>query len=77
MTESQSIIPAERIAQQIILLRGQKVMLDSDLAELYGVGDTGAESGRQPQPGQVPRGLHVPANRRRGGALEVTICDFK
>lgn len=37
MTESQSIIPAERIAQQIVVLRGQKVMLDSDLAALYGV----------------------------------------
>lgn len=30
-------IPIERITQTIILLRGQKVMLDSDLAELYGV----------------------------------------
>ena len=34
---SQSIIPAERIAQQIVVLRGQKVMLDSDLAALYEV----------------------------------------
>ncbi len=31
------IIPVERIAQSIHLLRGQKVMLDSDLAALYGV----------------------------------------
>jgi ORF6N domain len=31
------IIPAVRIAQSIHLLRGQKVMLDSDLATLYGV----------------------------------------
>lgn len=31
------IIPASRIAQSIYLLRGQKVMLDSDLAALYGV----------------------------------------
>ena len=31
------IIPIERIAQKIYLIRGQKVMLDSDLAELYGV----------------------------------------
>lgn len=27
----------ERITQTILLIRGQKVMLDSDLAELYGV----------------------------------------
>ena len=32
-----SLIPAERIEQAILLIRGQKVMLDRDLAELYGV----------------------------------------
>ncbi len=30
-------IPAERIERKIFLIRGQKVMLDADLAELYGV----------------------------------------
>jgi hypothetical protein len=34
---SKDIIPAARIAQSIYLLRGQKVMLDFDLAALYGV----------------------------------------
>jgi ORF6N domain len=33
----QTTIPVERIAQKIYLIRGQKVMLDSDLAELYDV----------------------------------------
>ena len=32
-----SLIPVERIASRIYLIRGQKVMLDSDLAELYDV----------------------------------------
>jgi len=32
-----SIVPAERIEKAIVLLRGQKVMLDADLATLYGV----------------------------------------
>jgi len=31
------LIPAERIERGIIFIRGQKVMLDVDLAELYGV----------------------------------------
>src|SRR6184192_216136 len=31
------IIPVERIAQSIRWIRGQKVLLDSDLAALYGV----------------------------------------
>jgi len=34
---SQSLIPIERITTQIYFLRGQKVMLDFDLAKLYGV----------------------------------------
>jgi hypothetical protein len=34
---SEDLIPVERIAQTIFLLRGQKVMLDVDLAQLYGV----------------------------------------
>ena len=32
-----SVIPAERIEKAILLIRGHKVMLDSDLASLYGV----------------------------------------
>ena len=32
-----SIVPIESIARRIFLIRGQKVMLDSDLAELYQV----------------------------------------
>ncbi|HQU46095.1 MAG TPA: ORF6N domain-containing protein [Pirellulales bacterium] len=31
------LVPAERIERAILLIRGQKVMLDRDLAELYGV----------------------------------------
>ncbi len=32
-----SLIPVEIIEQKILLIQGHKVMLDSDLAELYGV----------------------------------------
>jgi hypothetical protein len=34
---SNSAIPPERIERRILLIRGQKVMLDADLAELYEV----------------------------------------
>ena len=36
-TVNKSIIPIERIASTIYLIRGEKVILDQDLAELYGV----------------------------------------
>jgi len=37
MSGNTSLIPAERIERSILLIRGEKVMLDTDLAELYGV----------------------------------------
>jgi len=37
MTDAGQVVPLERIEQRIIVLRGQKVLLDADLAELYGV----------------------------------------
>ncbi|MGB7622472.1 MAG: ORF6N domain-containing protein [Terriglobia bacterium] len=37
MKGNQSLIPLERIERSILFIRGQKVMLDSDLAKLYGV----------------------------------------
>ena len=34
---SEHLVPAEQIENKILLIRGQKVMLDADLASLYGV----------------------------------------
>ena len=37
MRKTSAIVTVERIESRIVLIRGHKVMLDSDLAELYGV----------------------------------------
>ncbi|MDZ4796955.1 MAG: ORF6N domain-containing protein [Bryobacteraceae bacterium] len=37
MAEGELLIPAERIERAILLIRGEKVMLDRDLAALYAV----------------------------------------
>ena len=37
MTENQTIIPIESVERRILTVRGQRVILDRDLAELYGV----------------------------------------
>jgi hypothetical protein len=37
LANNRSLIPVERIERAILLIRGLKVMLDSDLADLYGV----------------------------------------
>ena len=34
---TQALIPAEHIAGRILIIRGQRVIIDADLAELYGV----------------------------------------
>lgn len=35
--KNKSLIPPEKIERAILFIRGQKVTLDSDLAEIYGV----------------------------------------
>ena len=37
MADNKLMIPVERIEQSILLIRGQKVILDADLAKLYDV----------------------------------------
>ncbi len=37
MVSKRAMVPAERIERTILLIRGHKVILDRDLAELYGV----------------------------------------
>ena len=37
MPKTQALVPVERIESRILLIRGHKVMLDADLAGLYGV----------------------------------------
>jgi hypothetical protein len=41
MTDQSTLVPTEQIERAILLLRGQKVMLDRDLAALYGVENKG------------------------------------
>jgi hypothetical protein len=35
--EMKDLVPVEKITSKIYLIRGQKMMLDRDLAQLYGV----------------------------------------
>lgn len=37
LAENKSLIPEERIASKILLIRGEKIMLDFNLADLYGI----------------------------------------
>ena len=48
------IVTAETIERKIYLIRGQKVILDGDLAVLYGVEAKGAESGSEAEYQTLP-----------------------
>jgi hypothetical protein len=37
MADKAMLVPADRIESRILILRNHRVMLDSDLADLYGV----------------------------------------
>jgi len=54
MAKAQNIIPVERIASQIYLIRGEKVMLDSDLAKLYQVETKNLNKAVQRNPRRFP-----------------------
>jgi len=61
MSKDRSLIPPERIERSILLIRGQKVMLDADLAELYDVKNEAIGSGRQEEYLSISRRFYVSA----------------
>jgi hypothetical protein len=54
MDQTGGLIPPERIDQAILLIRGQKVMLDQDLANLYGVTTRVLNQAVRRNPGRFP-----------------------
>jgi hypothetical protein len=51
---SVALVPLERIERKILLLRGHKVMLDADLAALYGVATKALMQAAKRNPGRFP-----------------------
>jgi hypothetical protein len=56
MPTETSMTSRDRIAKAILLMRGERVMLDAALAPLYGVSVKALNQA-------VPQGFHVPAGR--------------
>jgi hypothetical protein len=65
------------IGTRIVTLRAPRVMLDDDLAELYGVSTKALGAGGQAQSHALSRGFHVQALCRGVHRFEVTNCDLK
>lgn len=71
------LIPSERIEHAIYLIRGEKVMLDRDLAALYGVSTKVLKQAVRRNISRFPSDFNVCAERFRVSSLEVTICDLQ
>ena len=74
---SKEIIPIERIAQSIRWIRGQKVMLDSDLAALYGVPTENLNKAVKRNRRTFPGRLHVSTYAEEVRRFEIPIWNLK
>lgn len=74
MTRTNSIVTVERIEKQILLLRGHKVMLDSDLANLYGVPTKALNQAVKRNKARFPADFMFRLTKREKSEV-VTICD--
>ena len=61
--ENKSLIPTEKIDRAILIIRGHKVMLDSDLAEIYGVKTSRLNEQVKRNKDRFSWWLHVPINK--------------
>ena len=69
-----NLIPQERIESKILLIRGKKIMLDRDLAELYSVSTKVLNQAVKRNKKRFPDGFMMQLNKKEKEEL-VTICD--
>ncbi|MFH1417074.1 MAG: ORF6N domain-containing protein [Planctomycetota bacterium] len=74
MAKKRSIIPAERIERAILLIRGERVMIDADLAALYGVTTKALNQAVSRNQGRFPPDFMFRLTKAERGEL-VTNCD--
>ena len=72
-----SLIPSERIERSILLIRGQKVLLDSDLASLYGVTTKRLNEQVKRNTGRFPVDFMFQLNAEEHDALRSQIATLK
>ncbi len=71
------VIPVGKIEPRIRQIRGLRVLLDSDLAELYGVPTFRLNEQSEAQPEPLSGRLHVPAQYEGSKSFDIAICDVK
>lgn len=69
MDKAESLIPTERIAGRILMIRGEKVMLDEDLAVLYGLETKNLNKAVTRNPRRFPEDFMFRLTRKEWDAL--------
>ena len=77
MPQTSIIIPSERIVNKIYIIRDRKVMIDRDIATLYGVPTKVLNQAVIKKHQKIPSRLYVSARQKGNGKLEVTNCDIQ
>ena len=70
-------VPADRIVQSILVLRGHRVMLDSELANLYGVATKVLLQAVKRNGERFPEDFMLRLSVQEWEFFKVTICDLK
>ena len=74
MTGQKTIIPIGQIEQRILLIRGQRVMLDADLAVLYGTNTKWLNEQVKRNQGRFPEDFMFQLTKKEKAEV-VAICD--
>ena len=74
MAKTTAIAPIERMDSRILLIRGYRVMLDADLAEIYGTTTKALNQAVKRNRERFPAEFMFQLNRREKGEV-VTNCD--
>jgi hypothetical protein len=74
---NRAVVPVERIQKAIFSSRGQRVMLDADLAELYGVPTRVLIQSVQRNAARFPDDFMFQLSVDEGLQLEITNCDLE
>lgn len=74
MNKAEQLIPVERISSKIYLIRKEKVLLDFDLAELYGVETRALKQAVRRNLDRFPDDFMFKINKEEWNKL-ITICD--
>src|SRR5437879_5241235 len=70
------ILKPENVARLVFFVRGERVMLDADLAPLW-CDDGQSQQGGEAQSIPIPRRFHVPTQRERDGEFDIPIWKIK